>query len=69
MEIKITKKQQSKYKDNPNKCPFCDSVDLAAMNNWNAEDSTAWRTVECLECNMQWDEVFKLINIADAEQL
>lgn len=67
MAKKITKKIQEKYLDNPNCCPFCGSVDITG-DHFEAEDSSAWRKVECNDCGEQWREVFELKFIENDEE-
>lgn len=64
---RITKKIQEKYQEDPNHCPFCGSDDITA-DQFEAEDRSAWRTVECNDCGKEWREVFVLELIEDNEK-
>lgn len=45
-----------------NRCPLCHGSHITA-HPFNADDLTAWRDVECLECEETWREMFTMTNI------
>lgn len=45
-----------------NRCPLCESSHIIA-HPFNADGLSAWRDVECTECEETWREMFSMQNI------
>jgi len=50
---------QEKYLKDPNHCPFC-GYDGISADHIEADDTKAWRDVECPQCGKSWTEGFEL---------
>lgn len=57
---------RAKYLDNPQNCPYCDSVNMDATTMDN-DTKTCWRKVHCIGCGKEWREVYQLTSIEEID--
>jgi hypothetical protein len=48
-------------------CPYCDSANITATTPFEEDCGSAWREVNCLDCEKSWREVFILTGIEELE--
>lgn len=65
--LDITEKQQERYLEDPNTCPFCNGRELSAGDT-DFSDADAWRNIECTSCGRKWLECFQLWSIENLEE-
>ena len=58
-EYKLTHPEIRTYLNDPGRCPYCGSTSLGA-DAFDAEDDSAWRVVECDNCESRWEEVYQI---------
>jgi len=47
------------------KCPFCASEEISVVpNSYDSEGLVCWNTVICEDCEMEWNELFEMSDIA-----
>ena len=65
----LTKKQISAYlKSGGNSCPFCLSGDIEGTTDREYYGETQDHLIECLMCERQWRDVYKLTDVLPAEE-
>ena len=63
----LTEKRKQQYiNETPNTCPFCESENInAGESDWS--DSVAYRNIVCADCEKEWTEEFKMVDIQELE--
>jgi len=60
----ITKEQEAKYlKCHGNICPFCESLHVTTTSSMDQDGGIAWQNCKCLDCEKEWDDMYKLISV------
>lgn len=57
---------KEKYLKNPAVCPFCKAENIERWDCWS-EGTTAHQASECLVCQREWYDTFKLVDIREVE--
>jgi len=61
--MELTQTMKDKYmKNGGNICPYCNSSDISG-GKFNADNNSAWRSVECNICGKEWDDIYTLVDI------
>jgi ribosomal protein S24E len=45
------------------KCPVCESESIESISEMNLDIRSAWQSVRCNNCDLEWDDVYTLSNI------
>ena len=48
--------------DGGNKCPHCRSTNISG-ERVETDDYSAWRVIECEDCDKSWTEIFKMTSM------
>jgi len=65
---KLTEKKKAKYLEQGGaKCPHCNSGNLQG-DSLQSDGGYVWQDIECLDCDMQWVDVYSLTDIDDPEE-
>ena len=60
----IPKMSNEEYISNVgNKCPYCRSANIRGTDFETDDGISAWRVIECEECEKSWRDVFNLTSI------
>lgn len=64
--MEITQRMQFDYRiDYPNSpCPICKSKEVQSQGYYD-DDHQTWRTMDCMDCGAQWDEVLTFTAITN----
>ncbi len=62
--VEITDEMKKKYLSNPYKCPSCRSENIEGRE-WEPECLS--QSVVCLECDLAWWDIYKMIDIEQRE--
>lgn len=60
----LTEEKKAEYLKNPNRCPYCGSDNIQA-DHFDPEGK--YVPVECLDCEREWREIYKLVDIEESE--
>lgn len=58
----MTPEQKSKYLENPNQCPICES-DSFRQDDSHYDGSYHWVYLRCNDCESQWTEEYKITTV------
>lgn len=63
----LTTKQKRDYiRSAGSHCPHCKSQSITA-SHFESDVSSAWQPVRCDDCGKEWNDVYKLVGIEDAD--
>ncbi len=62
MGKKLTEAKKIAYLKNPDLCPHCKSYNISA-GDMEYGTTSAFRDVQCNECDEKWEEVFTLSSV------
>jgi formate dehydrogenase maturation protein FdhE len=63
----MTEQQKKEYLEDPDKCPYCKSEDVAGEFP-DFGESYAMRNVSCNQCNKNWTDYYVLTDVLDIKQ-
>ena len=66
----LTSKQKKAYLKHYYHCPFCKSKNIEGHGIKVDEDDgdCAWQEVVCLDCDKRWNDIYKLVDVEEAER-
>jgi len=48
-------------------CPFCESTNINAFDEYDGECDGAWRSIECHDCGNAWRDLYTLSGFEQIE--
>lgn len=63
---RLTEEQKTAYLKNYGHCPFCRSDEIEG-GFVEIDGNTAWQKVTCMECGRQWNDLYHLNDVEEAD--
>ena len=63
----LSDKQRADYIEDPSQCPYCANTNIVGGSIYAEGCSHAVRRIDCVNCGLSWDEVFKVTSLADID--